>query len=312
MSSSVRSICDVPGIRVGHAQDEIAMTGCTVVIPEHGAVAGVDVRGSAPGTREIEAIKPVRLVSEIHAVLFAGGSAFGLNAAGGVQQYLEENGVGFDVKVTTVPIVPTAVIFDLFEGDHKIRPDKQMGYQAAQNATQKHPGEGRVGAGTGATVGKVAGPQGSMNGGIGTTSEAVQGVHVGALAVVNAFGDIVDPNTSQIVAGAVDETGAFLNSERHIRRHSEDVFRADINTTLAVVATDAKLTKEEVTKIAQMAHDGVARVTRPAHTPVDGDLIICLSIGNKKSNVLTLGSMAADVVAQSILRAVRASNHVES
>ena len=125
MSSSVRSICDVPGIRVGHSQDEIAMTGCTVVIPEHGAVAGVDVRGSAPGTREIEAIKPVRLVSEIHAVLFAGGSAFGLNAAGGVQQYLEENGVGFDVKVTTVPIVPTAVIFDLFEGDHKIRPDKQ-------------------------------------------------------------------------------------------------------------------------------------------------------------------------------------------
>ena len=187
-----------------------------------------------------------------------------------------------------------------------------MGFQAAQNATHKHPGEGRDGAGTGATVGKVAGPQGSMNGGIGTTSETVQGVHVGALAVVNAFGDIVDPNTSQIVAGAVDETGAFLNSERHIRRHSEDVFRADINTTLAVVATDAKLTKEEVTKIAQMAHDGVARVTRPAHTPVDGDLIICLSIGNKKSNVLTLGSVAADVVAQSILRAVRASNHVES
>ena len=205
-SGSLDALCDVPGIRVGHAQNTAARTGCTVIIPDGGAVAGVDVRGSAPGTREIESMRPVRLVQRVHAILLTGGSAFGLDAAGGVQQYLEEHGVGFDVGVARVPIVPAAVIFDLAVGEATVRPDREMGYQAAAAATDADRAIGRVGAGTGATVGKIHGPEHAMPGGLGQASEVVGGgLLVAALVVVNAFGDVVEPQSGRILAGARDE-----------------------------------------------------------------------------------------------------------
>ncbi len=193
MDSMKKSICDVPGIRVGHAQDEKVRTGCTVIIPEGGAVCGVDVRGSSPGTREVELLKPVRHIEKIHAVLLTGGSAFGLDAACGVQAYLEEHGVGYDVGVAKIPLVPTAVIFDLFIGDPRVRPDKQMGYEACVHASEKETREGRVGVGTGATVGKIGRAEDRSNGGVGTCAEVLKnGVVVGVLAVANSFGDVID------------------------------------------------------------------------------------------------------------------------
>lgn len=309
MTQNLNSICDVPGIAVGHAQDFQAKTGCTVILPETGAaVAGVDVRGSAPGTREIEAIKLVRLVPHINAVLFAGGSAFGLDAAGGVQQFLEERKIGFDVGVTHVPIVPTAVIFDLLVGEHKIRPDKKMGYQAALNASSEKPEEGCVGAGTGATIGKALGMEFAMNGGVGTACDLAGDVKVGALAVVNALGDIIDAS-GNIIAGAKDSTtNIFLDSSSKLKNRQENSFLGGQNTTLAVVAVDACLSREEITKVAQMAQDGLARAIIPAHTQFDGDLIIALSVGKKSGDLLSIGITAAEVVSEAIRRAVRIAN----
>jgi len=310
MRSELTSICDVPGIRVGHAQNETAKTGCTVILPEKGAVAGVDVRGSAPGTREIEAIKLARLVPSIHAVLLAGGSAFGLDAAGGVQQYLEERGIGFDMWVARVPVVPSAVIFDLHEGDASVRPDKKMGMQAALAASQDAKCMGRIGVGCGATVGKVLGIEHCMKGGIGSACRQVGECRVGALVVVNAFGDIVDDKTGRTLAGARDpKSGKFLDTEEYIQALRGIASAASPgNTTLAVVATDAGFNKEETTKIAQMAQDGFARAIRPAHTLFDGDLIIGLSVGDKHENCLAVGTSAADMVAAAIVSAVRAAN----
>lgn len=301
------SICDVHGILVGHAHDNRAKTGCTVILAENGAVGGIDIRGSAPGTREIETLMPVRLVPKINALLLTGGSAFGLDASGGVQQFLEERGVGFDVGVTTVPIVPSAVIFDLREGDAKVRPDKKMGYAAAEAASKERPREGRVGVGCGATVGKVAGQKFCMKGGVATLSEQVGDVFVGVLVVVNAFGDVVD--NGDIVAGARDEeTGQFFDSENYIKKNQIRSFNSSTNTTLAVVATNSKLTKEEATKMAQMANDGLARVIRPSHTMYDGDLVFGLSLGEKKADVNMLGTVAANLVAGAIVRAVKIAN----
>lgn len=307
MASQHDSICGVPTIQVGHAQNDNAGTGCTVVLPERGAVAGVDVRGSAPGTRDIEAIKPVRLVPRIDAVLFSGGSAFGLGAADGVQEYLEAQGLGFDVGVTHVPIVPSAVIFDLYGRDQKIRPDKQMGHEAAENAVRGPVAEGRVGAGRGATIGKLCGFEKHMLGGVGTAYQSVAGVSIGALAVVNAVGNIIDWETGEIVAGAREvEGGPFLDCIMP----GSALFSGPTNTTLAVIATDAAFTKEEVTKVAQMAQDGLSRTIRPAHTPYDGDLTIALSVGELQADVLTVGALAADVVANSIVRAVKVANSI--
>ncbi len=309
MNAQQRSICNVPGIMVGHAQNDFAKTGCTVIIPENGAVGGIDIRGSAPGTREVETLKPVRLVPKIHAILLTGGSAFGLDASGGVQQFLEERGVGYDVGVTKVPIVPSAVIFDLREGDPKIRPDKNMGYKASINASTNHPEEGRVGGGRGATVGKVLGHENHMKGGIGTCSYKSGDVSVGVLAVVNALGDVVEPNSGKIIAGARDpESGDFLDSCKYLKTHQIEGFQKSTNTTLAVVATDAQLTKEETIKVAQMAQDGLSRTIRPAHTPFDGDVVFCLSLGEKNSNVLSIGTIAAELVADAILRSVKIAN----
>ena len=218
MGNKINSICLVPGIRVGHAQDEKARTGCTVIIPEGGAVCGVDVRGSSPGTRELELLKPVRHVEKIHAILLTGSSAFGLDAASGVQKYLEERGIGYDVIVAKVPLVPTAVIFDLFVGDPKIRPDSRMGYTACVNASAEEDREGVVGVGTGATVGKVGGMDGRSNGGVGTCAEVLDnGVVVGALAVANSFGDVIGSGSGEIVGGNRQPDGSFLDSVEYLK-----------------------------------------------------------------------------------------------
>lgn len=305
------ALCDVPGLKVGHVQNSTAKTGCTVILPENSAAAGVDVRGSAPGTREIELLHPVRLVPQIHALLLTGGSAFGLDAAGGVQQYLEEKRIGFDTGVAKVPIVPTAVIFDLAVGDAKVRPDKQMGYQAAHAATETDHSLGLVGAGCGATVGKIAGIRNAMPGGIGQASERIgDKLIVSALVVVNAFGDVVDPVTGKILAGARSPDGVFLNTMAMLKKNS--VFSGNIfgNTTLAVITTNSALTKEECTKIAQMAHDGLARTINPIHTMFDGDISFALSCGNEKGDATVIGAVGAELVARSVIKAVRASNEL--
>lgn len=300
------SITDIPGIRVGHAQDFDAVTGCTVVLCEKGAVAGVDVRGGAPGTRETDCLAPGHLVQKIHAVLLTGGSAFGLDAAGGVMQYLEERGVGFDTGAAKVPIVPAAVIYDLRAGRADVRPDKAMGEQACVNAKDDVE-QGSVGAGCGATVGKLLGISGAMKGGTGTASVEISGgVIVGALAVVNAFGDVLDEN-GKILAGARDEKGNFINTAEVIKTGKLPSFMpsARENTTLCVVATNAKLTKEEAQKLAQVSHNGLARAVSPCHTMVDGDLIFALSYGNVQSHIDAVGVAAQDVVAAAIRSAVR-------
>jgi len=317
------AITDIPGILVGHAQNDEALTGCTVVLCEKGAVGGVDQRGGAPGTREVDALHPMHLVSKVHAVVLAGGSAFGLEAATGVMRYLEERGVGFDTRVVKVPIVPAAILFDLGVGRSDIRPDAAMGYQACQNATSEPPAEGNVGAGTGATVGKILGPALCMKSGVGTASlEIGAGVIVGAIAAVNAFGDVIDPSTGQIIAGArskdigpihIGSQGYFADTLKVMQTlvgRTALGFGSKGNTVIGVIATNAKLNKEEANKVAQMAHDGLARTIRPAHTMVDGDTIFAIATGEHNADVNIVGAYAAEVFAQAILRAVRAAKPV--
>jgi L-aminopeptidase/D-esterase-like protein len=314
------AITDVPGIRVGHAQDADALTGCTVVLCEAGAVGGVDQRGGAPGTRETDALHPLHLVNVVHAVVLSGGSAFGLDAASGAVRYLEERGVGFDVRVARVPIVPAAILFDLGIGDARVRPGPEMGYQACLNASADPPAEGNVGAGTGATVGKIFGLAGAMKSGVGTASLPVgSGVIVGALAAVNVFGDVVDPQDGRIVAGARRiEKGPLRMGAGPVFADTLQVmkslvgrtvlgFAARENTAIGVVATNARLDKEGVNKVAQMAQDGLARAVRPAHTMLDGDTIFALATGARKADVNVVGAYAAEVFARAILRAVLAA-----
>ena len=312
------AITDIPGIQVGHAQDEQALTGCTVVLCEGGAIGGVDQRGGAPGTRETDAMHPMHLVNEVHAVVLAGGSAFGLDAASGVVRYLEERGVGFDVRVARVPIVPAAILFDLGIGRSDVRPDAEMGYQACLNASADPPAEGNIGAGTGATVGKILGLAGAMKSGIGTASlEIGSGVKVGAIAAVNVFGDVIDPETGQIIAGArVVQKGPVKIGKGPYFADTLSVMESLIgrtvlgfisreNTAIGIVATNAKLNKEQINKVAQMAQDGLARTVCPAHTMLDGDTIFALATGEKKADVNIVGAFAAEVFAQAVLRAVR-------
>ena len=317
------SITDVPGILVGHAQNAQALTGCTVILCEKGAVGGVDQRGGAPGTREVDALHPMHLVTKVHGLVLAGGSAFGLEAATGVMRYLEEKGVGFDTHVYKVPIVPSAILFDLGIGDPKVRPDAAMGYQACQNATAEPPAEGNVGAGTGATVGKILGTGQCMKSGIGTASmEIGAGVVVSAIVAVNAFGDVIDPATGQIIAGArskdvgplhIGAPGYFADT-LHVMQtligRTALVYGSRENTVIGVVATNAKLDKEGANKVAQMAHDGLARTIRPAHTMLDGDTIFAIATGEHNADVTMIGAFAAEVFAQAILRGVRAAKPV--
>lgn len=314
------SITDVPGIKVGHAQNDEALTGCTVILCEGGAVGGVDQRGGAPGTRETDLLRPMHLVEKVHAIMLAGGSAFGLDAASGVMRYLEEHKVGFDVGVARVPIVPAAVIFDLAIGRSDMRPDAVMGYQACVNASAVAIAEGNVGVGTGATVGKILGMGQAMKSGVGTASiEIGNGVNVGAIVAVNAFGDVIDPGTNQIIAGArsvrkgpikigaSDYFADTLTTMRGLIGRTAVGFASRANTVIGVVATNAKLNKEEINKVAQMAQDGLARAIRPAHTLFDGDTLFALATGDKKADVNIVGAFAAEVFAQAIVRGVRAA-----
>ena len=298
-------ITDIPSIRVGHDTNLEAGTGCTVILCDTPAIGGVDVRGSAPATRETDLLRPMNLVEEVNAVLLTGGSAYGLDAAGGVMRYLEEHGIGHDIDVARVPIVPAAAILDLAFGSTTIRPDAAAGYRACENATVEPVMQGNAGAGTGATVGKMAGPSFMMKGGLGSASTQLSdGTLVGALVVVNAVGDVIDPQTQQIIAGARKPTGqGFLASNPFG------------NTTIAVVATNASLTKEQVNKVAQMAHDGIAQAIHPAHTMFDGDVIFALALG-PKSQIMTnftiaasqasmIGAAAAITLARAIVKAVR-------
>ena len=317
------AITDILGIQVGHAQNEEALTGCTVILCEKGAVGGVDQRGGAPGTREVDALHPMHLVHKVHGVMLAGGSAFGLDAASGAMRYLEEKGVGFDTRIAKVPIVPSAILFDLGIGKSNIRPDAAMGYQACLNSSSEAPAEGNVGAGTGATVGKIFGPAQCMKSGIGTASlEIGAGVIVGAIAAVNAFGDVIDPSTGQIIAGArsrdmgplhIGAPGYFADTLQVMKSmigRTALGFGSRGNTVIGVVATNAKLNKEETNKVAQMAHDGLARTIQPAHTMVDGDTIFALATGERSGDVNIVGAFAAEVFAQAILRAVRSAEPV--
>jgi L-aminopeptidase/D-esterase-like protein len=316
----LNAITDVPGLRVGHASNEEACTGCTVILCEAGAVGGVDQRGGAPGTRETDALHPMHLVQQVHAVMLSGGSAFGLDSATGAVRYLEERGVGFDVGVARVPIVPAAILFDLGLGSSHIRPDAEMGYQACLNAANGPVLEGNVGAGMGATVGKILGIGQAMKSGIGTCSLHLgKGVIIGAIAAVNAFGDVLDPKTGGIIAGArtlVPEGQQMGHGEyfantlaimKTLHAKTRLAFGRRANTVIGVVATNAQLNKEQVNKVAAMAQDGLARTIRPAHTMLDGDTIFALSIGNKRADVNIIGAYAAEAFAQAIVRGTKAA-----
>jgi L-aminopeptidase/D-esterase-like protein len=305
-------ITDVEGIKVGHYTDSEGITGCTVVLCEDGAVGGVDVRGSAPGTRETDLMRPVKLVQRVHGVLLTGGSAYGLDAAGGVMRWLEERGIGFDVGVGVVPIVPAAVLFDLTIGDPQVRPDAEAGYHACGSATDGEVAEGNVGAGTGATVGKLLGPKFATKSGLGTASAKIgRGLVVGAIVADNGFGDVVDPDTGAILAGTRKPVvGGFADTAKRMQGDLGQTILGFANTTLAVVATDGYLTKEGANKVAQMAHDGLARAIRPAHTMFDGDTVFALATGKppkKKQGAdpSVVGAAAAEVLAQAVVRAVR-------
>ena len=314
------SITDIEGISVGHETDLKALTGCTVIYCKEGTIGGVDQRGGAPGTRETDLLRPMHMVEKIHAIVLAGGSAFGLAAASGVMRYLEEHKVGFNTGVARVPIVPAAILFDLGIGDPKIRPDEAMGYRAIQNARTENPTEGNVGAGTGCTAGKILGAGQAMKSGIGTASvEIGGGIIVGAIVAVNAFGDVVDPRTQEIIAGArAKQVGPLkLGAEAYFANTLEVMrtlagrtimnFASRSNTVIGVIATNAKLDKNQTNKVAQMAHNGLAKTIRPAHTMFDGDTIFTLSTGQKNGDVNIVGAFAAEVMAQAVIRAAQAA-----
>ena len=307
-------ITDVEGIRVGHFTYSKRPTGCTVILTEGGAVAGVDVRGSAPGTRETDLLSPINTVQEVHAVLLAGGSAFGLDAATGVMRYLRERNIGFPTRAARVPIVPAAILYDLNIGDASIWPDADAGYRACESARDGPVEEGNVGAGAGATVGKTMGVSRAMKGGLGTSSHRLPNdVVVGAIVAVNCVGNVIDPATGEIVAGARNEDGSgFIDTRQRVGSGQEGLNAIGENTTIGAVATNAPFTKTEMTKIAQMAQDALARTIYPAHTPGDGDTVFALSTGTSEvsANLGAIGALAAEVLADAILRAVKEAESI--
>jgi L-aminopeptidase/D-esterase-like protein len=309
------SITDVAGLRVGHHTDTRRPTGCTVILATDGAVAGVDVRGAAPGTRETELLSPLNSVEKVHAILLAGGSAFGLDAAGGVMRWLDERGIGVPVGPARVPIVPAAILFDLWVGDPSIRPDAASGYAACEAATNDPVVQGNVGAGTGATVGKLFGIDRAMRGGLGSASIKVGAIRVAALVVVNAIGDVIDPASGQPIAGSrtVDGSALFGTMKALMCGDLPAPLQVGVATTLGVIATDAVLTKAQANKLAQMAHDGYARAINPVHTMTDGDVIFALGTGASKveASMTLLGSLGAEVMAAAIVNAVRAATRMK-
>ncbi|NMB27586.1 MAG: P1 family peptidase [Tissierellia bacterium] len=301
---------DIDGIKVGNAEDLEAGTGCTVIISEEGATAGVDVRGGSPGTRETDLLNPQNLVDKIHAVVLSGGSAFGLDAASGVMKYLEERNIGFDVQVTKVPIVCSAVLFDLVVGDYRVRPNLEMGYRACVDATDKECPNGNIGAGTGATVGKFLGTHRAMKGGLGSFALQVGDLKVGALVAVNCLGDVIDPETGEILAGLLDEEGKTLIGTENIlmQKYSEKKNIFSGNTTIGVVATNGIFTKSEANKLASMAHNGYARSIRPAHTIFDGDTIFTMATGKIEADINVVGALAAKTMGRAVINAIKSAD----
>lgn len=309
------SITDVAGLAVGHYTDPRRPTGCTVVLCEGGATCGVDVRGAAPGTRETDLLRPDNLVDVVHAVLLTGGSAFGLDAAGGVMRWLDERGVGLSVGPARVPIVPAAVLFDLWIGDAAVRPGAAAGHAACAAAGTDPPAQGSVGAGAGCSVGKLFGIDRAMRGGIGTASIKVGAVTVGALVAVNAGGDVVDPADGRIVAGTLGADGRPRRAVEAIARGELPARAvAGMATTIGVVATDASLTKSQANKLATMAHAGLARTIDPVHTMTDGDTVFALATGRsgRAGDMTVLGALAAAVTARAVLNGVRAASGLAS
>lgn len=304
-----RNLLDIQGIKVGQAEDAQAKTGVTVILAEQGAVCGVDVRGAAPGTRETDLLNPINAMERVQAVVLSGGSAFGLEAANGVMDWLEQKGIGFDVGVTKVPIVPAAVLFDLGYGDPFIRPDKAMGMRACENASDKILLEGDHGAGCGATVGKLRGMEHCSNSGIGSWSEVTEnGIRVAALIAVNAFGDVYE--NGKIISGTKNDAGDFISAEEGVIQAASALSFSGQNTTIGVIATNVKLTKAQAAKVAGMAHDGLARCIRPIHTTMDGDTLFCLSteeIELPTAPVDVVGILAARATEIAVLRAVKAA-----
>jgi L-aminopeptidase/D-esterase-like protein len=311
------AITDVAGISVGHWTDRVSATGCTVLLCPDGAVGGVDVRGAAPGTRETDLLRPGNLVDQVHAVLLSGGSAFGLDAASGVMNYLEENGIGFGAGPVRIPIVPAAILFDLGLVNHKVRPGSNEGYQACVAASSLDFEQGSVGAGTGATVGKALGMLRATKGGLGSASVALDGgLIVGALVAVNAIGDVVDPDNGEILAGPRKSGGGFYQSTDLLMASDTDhVVTMPTNTTIGVIATNASLTKEQVCRLAQVGHDGMALAIRPCHTIADGDVLFALSTGGVAGEIgwkdfNKLGIAATRAVSMAIVKAVKLASGI--
>ena len=303
----MKGLTDVPGVRVGHISDFKAVTGCTAILFDGGAVGGVDVRGSATGSQELDALSPLHVADRVHGIMLAGRSAYGLEAASGLRRFLERKGEGFPVgRGMVVPIVPAAVIFDLPMGDSRVRPTREMGEAAALAASGDAVAEGSVGVGTGATVGKLFGMARAMKGGVGTYTVTVGPVQVSALVVVNALGDVRDPATGKIVAGArmAADSRAFADSEAAMLSGAKGGFEHS-NTTLAVIATDARLSKVQAQKLAQLASTGMVRAISPVNTMSDGDMVFAVSMGSRQADVDVLGVAAARALTEAILRAVR-------
>ena len=298
-------ITDINGIKVGHSQSQEGMTGCSVIICEKGATGGIDVRGSAPGTRETDLFKAEKMVDKVHAIVFSGGSAFGLDAASGVMKYLEEKGIGLDVGVTKVPIVSSAVIFDLNIGDYRIRPDLDMGYMAAKNASKDNTLQGNIGCGMGATVGKILGPKSAMKSGLGSATVKVGKLLVSAMVAVNSFGDIYDFRDNKQIGGVYDyDNNKLLNTIDIMKKASKDIGFNVENTTIGIIATNAILTKAEANKISQMAHNGFAKTINPVHTMVDGDTIFTMGTNEIKADINLIGVLAAEVMGKAIINGI--------
>lgn len=311
-------ITRVAGLSVGHFTDQRRPTGCSVVLTPQGAVAGVDVRGAAPGTRETDLLEPGNLVQQVHGVLLTGGSAFGLDAATGVMRWLEQHGHGLNVGPALVPIVPAAVLFDLMVGDAQVRPDAAAGYAACEAArgwdAHRRLPQGNVGAGAGAVVGKLFGMAVAMKSGIGSASVTLEGVTVGALVACNALGDVIDPDRGQVLAGARTGDGRGLRDSRRAILEGQPLATPSVgsHTTIGVIATDAVLTKWQARRLAQLGHDGLARSINPVHTAWDGDTLFALGTGaaGRTMDLMQLGVMASEVTALAVVQAVRAAHRL--
>ncbi len=299
-------LTDVEGIKVGHSQSEEGMTGCTVIICENGASGGVDVRGSAPGTRETDLFGGKKMVDRVHGIVLAGGSAFGLDASSGVMKYLEEENIGLDVGPTKVPIVASAVIFDLNIGDYKIRPDFQMGYKAAKDSSSNEKRQGNIGGGMGASVGKILGPENAMKAGLGSASLKIGELVVSAMVVVNSFGDIYDFASKDQIAGVYDyKEKQLLNTIDIMKKNSQNLEFSPTNTTIGIIATNAILTKSEGNKLAEMAHNGFARSINPVHTMMDGDTIFTMATNKVEADISMVGTLAAEAMSKAISNGVK-------